>query len=131
MSVRDLLMDLDAHGVVLRADGHDLRVEAQKGTLTPELVAEIAAHKTELLDAVRRPRVGICSHCGRWAAPNLLWMCAACADALHEDYVQRNWGGRHLACACGIDFGELTIVEHESSAEFWAEDDRLAVRDPP
>ncbi|MBI4491732.1 MAG: hypothetical protein HY690_02950 [Chloroflexi bacterium] len=49
MSAATLLERLGAADVRLRVDGEHLRVSAPRGTLTPELKAELLAHKPELL----------------------------------------------------------------------------------
>ncbi|WP_257460231.1 non-ribosomal peptide synthetase [Archangium lipolyticum] len=54
MSVRDLLGTLAAKGVRLRADGDKLVVEAGKAVLTPELRAELSAHKGDILAFLRK-----------------------------------------------------------------------------
>jgi len=51
VSLADLLRQ---RGVRLRRDGDQLVVNAPKGALTPELQAEIRAHKTGLLSVLRR-----------------------------------------------------------------------------
>ncbi|MBI4491367.1 MAG: hypothetical protein HY690_01050 [Chloroflexi bacterium] len=49
MSATALLERLSTADVRLRVDGEHLRVNAPKGALTPELKAELLAHKPELL----------------------------------------------------------------------------------
>ncbi|MGH8116594.1 MAG: hypothetical protein ACREPJ_04700 [Rhodanobacteraceae bacterium] len=55
MSVAILIRDLQDSGITLTARDDKLHVEAPTGTLTPELRAELLAHKPELLAELTRP----------------------------------------------------------------------------
>lgn len=59
----DLVADLQARGVTLCACGEDLLYDAPAGAMTPELKAELARRKPELLALLRQP-----GRWGRWAA---------------------------------------------------------------
>ena len=52
MTTLDLLTHLRARGVLLTANGDHLAFDAPVGTMTPELIARLAAHKNELLAAL-------------------------------------------------------------------------------
>jgi len=53
MTPDELLMRLNDQGIKLWADGDKLRYKAPSGALTPELLAEIAKHKAEILTLLR------------------------------------------------------------------------------
>jgi amino acid adenylation domain-containing protein len=53
-SLENLMSDLRGLGVMLWADGDQLRCRAPKGTLTPELTIELKERKTHILDYLRR-----------------------------------------------------------------------------
>lgn len=49
MNATELLIELEARGVLIEAAGDRLRVDAPKGAVTPELREALAACKTEVL----------------------------------------------------------------------------------
>lgn len=52
MTPSELLSDLRTRGVILRAQGDRLHVEAPRGVITPALRTALASHKAELLALV-------------------------------------------------------------------------------
>jgi hypothetical protein len=50
-----ILEDLDRRGVKVWVEGEDLRYRGPKKALTPEVLAELKAHKTEIISALRPP----------------------------------------------------------------------------
>ena len=54
MILANLLADLEQRGVRLWPDGEQLAIRAPKGALTPELRAQLAEHKTEILNRLSR-----------------------------------------------------------------------------
>lgn len=57
MNARELIHQVEGLGITLRVVGNKLRVKAQLGIITPEIKAELASHKTEIMQALTRPRV--------------------------------------------------------------------------
>jgi len=53
-TTRDFLLELDLRDIKLWADGDQLRINAPKGKLTPELVADLQRRKADLLSILRR-----------------------------------------------------------------------------
>ncbi|MGD1921413.1 MAG: hypothetical protein ACFCAD_22495 [Pleurocapsa sp.] len=49
MHVSELLTDLNRQGVQLWSDRDKLKINAPKGTLTPQLRANLIARKTEII----------------------------------------------------------------------------------
>jgi hypothetical protein len=62
VTTADLVSELEAKGVVLTACGDELAFDAPQGVMTPDLKAELAGQKREVLSLLRQ--VG---HYGRWA----------------------------------------------------------------
>ncbi len=56
MNAIALLNEFQRKGIRLEARGDKLRAEAPEDVLTPQLVAELKAHKSELLDLLDRPK---------------------------------------------------------------------------
>jgi hypothetical protein len=54
MNVKELLTNLNQQGVQLWADNDKLRINSPQGILTPQLQADIAARKTEILTFLRK-----------------------------------------------------------------------------
>ncbi|RCJ26206.1 non-ribosomal peptide synthetase [Nostoc minutum NIES-26] len=58
MSLVELLQDLSLKGIKLGNDGEKLRIGGSKSLLTPDLVAQLQQHKTEILQILRdRPDI--------------------------------------------------------------------------
>ncbi len=57
MNVKELLKSLNQQGVHLWADKDKLRINSPQGILTPQLQADIAARKTEILTFLRKNNV--------------------------------------------------------------------------
>lgn len=55
MNTAELLNEVTRRGIKLKPDGNALCYTAPKDLLTPELMAKLKAHKTELLDILRKP----------------------------------------------------------------------------
>ncbi len=53
MTLVELLSELRSRGIAIAADGGQLRVSAAKGAMTPELQAQLRAHKDELLSVLQ------------------------------------------------------------------------------
>ncbi|MDA0334268.1 MAG: hypothetical protein O2782_03790 [bacterium] len=77
--VAAILKQAAASGVELEPYGDDLRYRASEG-LSPELRAELALHKTEILEALRQ--IDRCPNCQEPIAGGAA-RCGACAAALH------------------------------------------------
>ena len=61
MNARELIHQVEGLGITLRVVGDKLRVKAQLGIITPEIKAELASHKSEIMQALvhsdNQPRV--------------------------------------------------------------------------
>ncbi len=55
MNTAELLNEVTRQGIRLMPDGDALCYTAPKDLVTPELMAKLKAHKTELLDILRKP----------------------------------------------------------------------------
>ncbi len=55
MNTAELLNEVTRRGIKLKPDGDALCYTAPKDLLTPELMAKLKAHKTELLDILTKP----------------------------------------------------------------------------
>lgn len=55
MNTAELLDEVTRRGIKLKPDGDALCYTAPKDVLTSELMAKLKAHKTELLDILRKP----------------------------------------------------------------------------
>ena len=60
MHVSELLTSLDRQGVQLWSDRDKLRINAPKGTLTPQLQADLIARKTEIIAFLRQDNDSAC-----------------------------------------------------------------------
>lgn len=56
-TLSDLLATLSARGVTLSAQGDRLHVEGPVGAITPELRAQLVAHKADLLAYLAEPQL--------------------------------------------------------------------------
>ena len=56
--IAELLDELQTKGITLVADGDKLYYRGDKGSLTPEVIAELRAHKSEILFLMK------CGQCG-------------------------------------------------------------------
>ena len=55
MNARELISQVEDLGITLRVVGDKLRVKAQLGIITPEIKAELASHKTEIMQVLAQP----------------------------------------------------------------------------
>ena len=55
MIAERLLTELESQGATLAVRGDRLRIQAPRGTVSPELLAELRAHKSELIDLLTWP----------------------------------------------------------------------------
>jgi hypothetical protein len=86
MTVLDLLVTLATRGVRLHVDGDRLIYRAPEGTMTPELLWDLEAHKAEIISVLpyrRRCRsCGSAGRCeGRVPLPGGGWSCQAAINA--------------------------------------------------
>ncbi len=94
MSLEALLAELHARGVVLRAQGESLLVDAPVAVITPGIRAELLRLKPDLLARLREPRharVHPCSCCGRFFFAEPAVVCYWC---------RRKRGGQELGPPC-------------------------------
>src|SRR5579863_6746089 len=61
MTVASLLSDLRRVNITLTVEGNDLRFRAPVGAMTAELKATLAAHKAELVEALRSTPASVSS----------------------------------------------------------------------
>lgn len=80
MTATELLINLQARGVIVKATGDRLKLDAPAGALTDEALAELRAHKAEILAALVTNH--LCPRCGdpiRLQDRNLdAWYCSGC-----------------------------------------------------
>jgi hypothetical protein len=57
MTAIDFLSEVQARGITLVVDGDNLRCQGDNAALTPDLIAELREHKTEILSLM------ICGQC--------------------------------------------------------------------
>lgn len=50
MSPTALIIELRSHGITVRADGDQLRLDGARGTLTPKLLEAVKSYKRDLLE---------------------------------------------------------------------------------
>ena len=55
MNARELISQVEGLGITLRVVGDKLRLKAQLGIITPEIKAELASHKTEIMQVLAQP----------------------------------------------------------------------------
>ena len=88
MNTGELLRTLRDKSLEAIPEGNRLRVRGPSEALTPELIAELRAHKAELLRALAQPvPTTPCPTCGGlryWLRPNGGWLCQACHPAPTE-----------------------------------------------
>ena len=60
MHVSELLTNLNRQGVRLWSDRDKLKINAPKGALTPQIQADLAAHKTEIIAFLREDNDSAC-----------------------------------------------------------------------
>ena len=58
MTASDLLSEVEAKGIILTVDGGNLHYQGSKSALTPELIAELRAHKARIISLMK------CGQCG-------------------------------------------------------------------
>lgn len=77
-SLADILASLAARGVILRAEGDRLKLNAPRGALSEDDLAAVRQHKAAILDALTSGR--LCLDCGhdRDYQGRGVWFCAWC-----------------------------------------------------
>ena len=58
MTANELLSEVEAKGIILTVDGGSLHYQGSKSALTPELIAELQAHKARIISLMK------CGQCG-------------------------------------------------------------------
>ena len=82
MNTAALLNEVTRRGIRLEPDGDALCYTAPKDLLTPELMAKVKAHKSELLDILRKPGAVFWALTERGAESGEIPTCTACRKKL-------------------------------------------------
>jgi hypothetical protein len=53
MTANDLLSEVEAKGIILTVDGGSLHYQGSKSALTPDLIAELQAHKARIISLMK------------------------------------------------------------------------------
>lgn len=61
--MRELLSQIKERRITLSTDGKEIVYQAPRGTMTPELLEAIKAHKSELIELLSAPGVVGCLRC--------------------------------------------------------------------
>jgi hypothetical protein len=97
----DVLERLRGLGVRVWAEGDMLKLDARRGTITPELRAAVIAGKSNVIAALKRqaileesgrlpapPASCALGHTGFWQAHDGRWLCTTCHPALDRSLIR-------------------------------------------
>jgi hypothetical protein len=59
MTANELLSEVEAKGIILAVDGGSLHYQGSKSALTPDLIAELQAHKARIISLMKCGQRGI------------------------------------------------------------------------